>query len=151
MLEILYCLICAPLIGLLLAILAIARRSLTVLAMLVVFGMVSYLSLRHFDDLRTKGRWMLLSRTYESQLLNQPSPANGDLRHMEWDGWGFVGAGETTVYLVYDPSDSLQAMTGIRRTQKPRGVPCAVYSISRLEQHWYSVQFFADTGWDSCN
>jgi hypothetical protein len=36
------------------------------------------------------------------KVLAQPASANGEFRHVEWDGWGWAGQ-DTTVYLVFDP------------------------------------------------
>ena len=35
--------------------------------------------------------------------MTQPDPTNGDLKHMEWDAWGFVPSGFTVTYLVFRP------------------------------------------------
>jgi hypothetical protein len=49
------------------------------------------------------------SQSYKREVLAQSGGTAGELKHVEWDGWGFSGAGDTTVYLVYDPTDSLSA------------------------------------------
>ena len=69
---------------------------------------------------------------------------------MEWDGWGFPGAGDTNVYLVFDPSDSLISASKSRSPGKYKGMPCEIYRVRRLESQWYSVVFYTDTDWDHC-
>lgn len=51
-------------------------------------------------------RWMFWSGSYKAQVLAQPDSTNNELKHIEWDGWGGAGM-DTTVYLVFDPTDSL--------------------------------------------
>ena len=66
---------------------------------------------------------------------------------MEWDGWGFAGAGDTTVYLVFDPSDLLLTEAGDHSSGKFAGIPCEVPLVHRLEDHWYTVLFHTDSDW----
>jgi hypothetical protein len=75
--------------------------------MVVIFGSLSWLIFRVSDDVRTTGRWLIRSDKYKAEILAQPNPANGELKHAEWDGWGFAGSGDTVVYLVFDPDESL--------------------------------------------
>jgi hypothetical protein len=75
---------------------------------------------------------------------------NGDLKHIEWDGWGFAGE-ESVVYLVFDPSDALSAVAPGKSPGKLAGIPCSVYRVRRFESHWYSVLFYTDTDWDHCS
>jgi hypothetical protein len=72
------------------------------------------------------------------------------LRHIEWDGWGGLGGGDTTVYLVYDPANSLAQASSSRGKGKVRGIPCGVASIHRFADRWYEATFYADTDWDHC-
>ena len=65
-------------------------------------------------------------------------------------GWGFPGAGDTTVYLVFDPNNSLAAAAHSHAPGKYNGLPCEVFKVRRLEIHWYTVQFYTDTAWDDC-
>ncbi|MGB7556577.1 MAG: hypothetical protein WBM04_19585 [Candidatus Korobacteraceae bacterium] len=95
-------------------------------------------------------RWFATARQYKPVLLSQPSPKNGFFRHAEWDGWGFPGAGDTTVYVVYDPSDSL---LGVRRSDtnvSVAGLPCQVSRVKRLQESWYAVVFYTDSDWEHC-
>ena len=37
---------------------------------------------------KTEARWLLSSRRYKSDVLSQPTSPIGELKHIEWDGWG---------------------------------------------------------------
>ena len=100
--------------------------------------------------IRTTVRWLVGSHDYEAKVLAQPASPSGELKHIEWDGWGFPGAGDTTVYLVFDPTDSL---SGAARSNLPGrfdGIPCEVPHVSRLDSHWYTVEFYTDERWGNC-
>src|SRR5258708_37031320 len=86
--EIIYIFLVTPIVSLILLVIAVSKKSLSVLAMLVVYCEVSWALVNQSDSLRTTGRWLLWSKGYETQILGQPYPANGELRHIEWDGWG---------------------------------------------------------------
>jgi hypothetical protein len=36
-------------------------------------------------------RWMLWSRAYKAKVAAQPDSLKGELKHIEWDGWGWAG------------------------------------------------------------
>jgi hypothetical protein len=94
-------------------------------------------------------RWLAKSQKYKSEVMAQPMAA-GELKHIEWDGWGWAGQ-DTTVYLVYDPTDSL---AGAAKGQKPgkfNGIPCEVFRIRRLDSYWYTVQFYTNEFWGRRN
>jgi hypothetical protein len=99
------------------------------------------------EQARTTIRWVLWSGDYKTQMAKEP-PAGTYLRHFEWDGWGFAGAGDTTMYLVFDPQDTLS--TRALGPASLSGLPCKVYRVRRLETGWYTVLFYTDTDWDSC-
>jgi hypothetical protein len=87
---------------------------------------------------------------YKEKVFAEPISAKGDLKHIEWDGWGMFGQ-DTSVFLVFDPTDSL-AMAAISRLPgKFNGIPCEVFLVRRLESHWYTVQNYTDQGWGDCN
>jgi 4a-hydroxytetrahydrobiopterin dehydratase len=96
---------------------------------------------RHFSEVRDASRWLFQAKTYKAGVLAIPPPPNGEFRHVEWEGWGFAGAGDTTVYLVADPSDSLSVPAKDHLSGKFKGISCAVYRVHRLEKHWYTVAF----------
>lgn len=118
--------------------------------MLVAYGGVSFVCLMHRKTIRDSGRWLLWSRSYKAELMRQQKPSNGGFRHMEWDGWGWAGAGDTVEYLVFDPKDSLSAAAS-RTKGKLNGLPCEVPTVHRLESQWYAVVFYTDYDWDHCS
>jgi hypothetical protein len=83
-------------------------------------------------------------------LITQSNPVSGEFKHIEWDVSGFAGL-ETVVYLVFDPTDSLAAAAKSHLSGKFSGIPCEVYRVRRMESHYYTVVFYTNTGWDSCD
>jgi len=151
--SLLYILLIAPIFCLvwlvLLVIAAIRKRRrqcLSLLLALVAFLVVSWALLRNQDVLRASLRWMLWSRRFKAEVLAQPAPASGELKHMEWEASGFAGA-DNTVYLVFDPTDSLAAAARGHSAGKFSGIPCKVPLVRRLESHWYSVWFYTNEVW----
>ena len=126
------------------------RQSLAVAAMICIFLVLALSLFRSSDYLRTTTRWLIHSRSYKAQVLNQPNPSDGSLKHIEWDGCGFAGAGDTTVYLVNDPNDRLEEATEKHSPGKFIGLPCEAVRVRRLENHWYTVLFYTDTDWNHC-
>lgn len=146
---ILYLLV-VPIISLFLLIYAkLKKRSqrLSILSMLVVYWAVSAALVPNYSAIRETSRWLFWSHDYKADVLAQPASSNGDLKHIDWDGWGFPGAGDTTVYLVFDPSDSLAAAAKSHQPGKFNGLPCKVFLVSRLESRWYAVLFYTDERW----
>ncbi len=121
------------------------RRRVT-LSVLVVYALVPAFLLMHFWVFRDHARWFLLSSAYEAKVLAQPAAANGELKHVVWDGAGFAGQ-DTDIYLVFDPTNSLAARVGGRPPVRAVGLPCVVDRITRLESHWYAVMFYTDIFW----
>ena len=117
------------------------------LAMLIICGLISFAFLKHQFVIRSAERWLLFSRYYKEDVLKQPVPQDGEFKHMEWDGWGFAGIGDTTVYLVFDPADSLAPAAKGHSAGKYQGLPCAVPEVDRLEKNWYAVVFYTDEEW----
>jgi hypothetical protein len=144
-----YCVV-APILALLLLVFVLFRRSLPLLSILAVYCVATMALYAISYDLRTASRWFLWSRSFKAAVLAQPQPAGGELRHIDWDGWGFAGA-ETEVYLVYDPSDSLTPAAKKQLPGKFSGIPCEVSRVRRLENHWYSAIFYTGTSWEACN
>jgi hypothetical protein len=95
------------------------------------------------------GKWWTGAGRYKSEVLAQPAANSGELKHIEWD-YSDELFGFTSVYLIFDPSDALSAATAHVRPGKVRGLPCEVYSVQRLESHWYSAVFFIDDDWYHC-
>jgi hypothetical protein len=153
----LYLLGVIPIVSFVLLVIAIAfairrkpRRALAIIPALFVFWVVSWVLLRNDLPMRSEVRWLWNSKAYKAQVLAQPAPVNGELRHIEWDGWGFPGAGDTVVYLVFDPNDSLAATVSSRVSGKFNGIPCEVPQVRRLESNWYTLLFYTDTTWGHC-
>jgi hypothetical protein len=124
----------------------IRTQALATLGMIAAFFTVSWL-LFHISD---NVRWLVSSKKYKAEVLAQPKPAINELQHVEWDGWGFAGSGDTVVYLVFDPNDSLSVAAKSRSPGKFSGIPCKVPDVRRLEDHWYTVLFYTDTDWNNC-
>jgi len=85
---------------------------------------------------------LVWSHWYKAEVLAQRDSATGELKHIEWDGWGFAGAGDTTVYLVFDPTDALSAAAQSHQPGKFGGLPCEVPFVRRLQSRWYAVRFY---------
>jgi hypothetical protein len=151
--EIFYVFVAAPVVSLVLIVFAVlrkGRRRQVTLSMLVVYWIVSATLVANYSAIRDTARWFLWANGYKAAVLRQPASENGEFKHTEWDGWGFVGA-DTVVYLVFDPNDSLRALTTHRPGGKSNGLSCDVSQIRRLESHWYAVTFFTDTSWGRCS
>jgi lysylphosphatidylglycerol synthetase-like protein (DUF2156 family) len=99
------------------------------------------------DSLRSYLRWLLWSRRFKAEVLAQPAPSNGELRHMVWEETGFAGVANVTSYIAFDPSD---ALSNAHLPGKVAGIPCTVLRAFRLERHWYSVWFYTDETWSEC-
>ena len=98
--------------------------------------------------MRAPVRWALFRVEYKAQVQSLPEEPSGELKHIDWDGWGFAGS-ETEVYLVFDPTDSLARVATIGRPGRVAGVPCE-FSEARLERNWYEVVFYTDQAWGDC-
>jgi hypothetical protein len=120
------------------------------LSMLVVYLAVSWLLFINSYELRATTRWFLWSKNYKANVLAQPDSTNGTLKHIEWDGWGFPGAGDTVVYLVFDPNELLSKSASTHSPGKLSGIPREVATVNRMESHYYTVIFYTDTDWSHC-
>jgi hypothetical protein len=136
---------------LIVAILKIRRQTISSVLMVVVFCAVCWALFRVSDNVRAVCRWALHKNAYKAEVLAQPSSRDARLKHVEWDGWGFAGAGDTVVYLVFDPNDSLASAAKIGSPGKFSGIPCEVLRVRRLENQWYTVLFYTDEDWEHCN
>lgn len=106
--------------------------------------------IKHPMAIRSVARWLVSASDYKEKVLAQPADPNGDLKHIEWDGWGMFGM-DTTAFLVFDPSDALSAAAKSHQSGKFNGIPCEVYQVRRLESHWYTVVLFTGEDWGNCN
>jgi hypothetical protein len=151
--AILYVFVTIPLVSLVLLVIAYRRRerqrlnALTAFALFLVFTAALF---ARFAEMRDAARWFVYGRAFKADLLTQADTAGGQLKHIEWEGWGFPGAGDTAVYVVFDPTDSLASASKTRKSGKFNGLPCDVYRVRRLENKWYAVQFYTDTDWKHC-
>jgi hypothetical protein len=102
-----------------------------------------------YFGLHSKTRWLLHANEYKARVSSEPTPQSGLLKHVEWDGWGLAG-NDTTVYLVFDPSDVLATPSRTAAPGKYAGLPCEVARVKRLEQNWYTVMFYTQTDWNFC-
>lgn len=123
------------------------RKRFSSLVMLFIYVSASILLLTHYSLIRDRVRWLIFSHHYKASVLALPSPEKSGLKHVEWDGWGFIGM-DTTVFLAFDPTDSLAKALVMQPPLKAPGIPCPVVRIRRLESHWYAVLFYTDTYWD---
>jgi hypothetical protein len=109
-----------------------------------------WLGIGHNSVISNTARWAVWSRQYKAQVLARPPSTAGPLKHIEWDGWGWAGQ-DTTVYLVFDPTDALYPAASGHHPGKYKGLPCEVFLVRRLESHWYTVQFYTDEWWGRHN
>jgi hypothetical protein len=120
------------------------RQRLAALLVVMTYVFAGILLKSNYSLVRDHVRWLLLSGGYKAQVLAQPP--SEELKHAEWDGWGFAGA-DTTVFLVFDPMDLLAGAAEASPPVKSRALPCEVVRIRRLARQWYAVLFYTDTYW----
>jgi len=126
------------------------RRCLAILSMLAIFWLLSVPLFKNYLAVRSSARWLIWSNDFKAKVAAQPTSASGDLKHLDWDGWGWGGE-NTEVYLVFDPSDSLSVAAKSHQPGKFNGLPCKVPRVLRLERNWYAAQFYTANDWDHCN
>jgi hypothetical protein len=155
--SLVYLFLVVPIISVVLIVLAVYSaiakkkgRCVPILSMLAIFWVLSVPLFKNYLAIRSAGRWLIWSNDYKAQVTAQPNPSNGNLKHLNWDGWGWGGE-NTEVYLVFDPSDSLSAAAKSHQPGKFDGLPCKVDRVFRLERNWYAIQFYTGTDWDHCN
>lgn len=124
------------------------RHALSILVAALVFCGVTWLLFQNADAVKNTARWHLYAQSYQRRVLSEPQEA-GQLKHVVWDGWGLANS-ETTVYLVYDPSNSLAEAARSHMAGRFAGIPCSVPSVRRLANQWYAVEFYTDQSWNSC-
>jgi len=153
--EFLYIVLAVPIVSFLVVIAAIPTRGLwrrlAVLAMLPVYWAVSLGLFVSSRELPTITRWLICSKDYKAQVLSQPDPGIGIMKHIEWDAWGFPGTGYTTVYLVFDPNDFFMGRQKPFRRNIYRNTLRSLYRVRSLESHYYAVLFHTNTDWSDCN
>ena len=127
----------------------LVTAGLALFALLVLVGSVVLRPMFGYPRPINYVRWMVWSRSYKAEVLAEPKPATEGLKHIEWDRWGWGGE-DTTVYLVFDPSDSLSTASQ-GRPGKFNGIPCEVPAVKRMERNWYVVEFYTDESWGRSN
>ncbi|MGD0404037.1 MAG: hypothetical protein ABSB66_12670 [Candidatus Acidiferrales bacterium] len=155
--SLVYLFVVVPIISLLLIVFAVLsliarknRRCLAILLMLAIFWLLSVPLFQNYLAIRSAARWMIWSNDFKAMVAAQPAPANGNVKHLDWDGWGWGGE-NTAVYLVFDPTDSLSPAASSHQPGKFTGLPCKVVRVLRLEPNWYAAQFYTATDWNHCN
>jgi len=133
----------------------VSRTSKITLVLLVLLGASVLaaawsLGFGHNSIISNTARWILRSRQYKAEVLAQPNPTGEQLKHIEWDAWGWGGQ-DTQVYLVFDPTDSLSEAAKSRHPGRYKGLPCEVFRVRQLESQWYTVQFYTDDWWGRHN
>jgi hypothetical protein len=126
------------------------RTVISVFALLLIDWGISWCLLKIINELHEHTQWLLDSNELRSQLMRQPNSVNGEFKHIDWYGWGFLGM-DTEVYIVFDPKDSLAVAAKSHSSGKFNGIPCGINRVRRLENHYYTVSFYIDTNWDHCN
>ena len=100
-------------------------------------------------SIRSSVRWLAWAHRYKAEVLSRPD-IQGELRHVEWDGWGGVPVGDWNAYVVFDPTDSLSVPASRHSSGKFAGIPCEVDEVRRLESQWYSVTLAMNQWWEQC-
>src|SRR6266404_3277596 len=141
--------ICPADVALLLYIFIVAILLLSSIVLVVAVGVFIFGRMYPFA-IRSEARWLAGPQHYKALVLAQPSPPNNELKHIEWDGSGFAGVANNTVYLAFDPADTLSTAAKSHRAGIFNGIPCEVLTVRRLESHWYAVLFYTDQTWGQC-
>src|SRR5262249_32266649 len=68
----------------------VRHRRASILSALLLYWMISAMFLTHYNGVRGRTRWLLLSYHYKREGWGQSSTP-GELKHTEWDGWGWAG------------------------------------------------------------
>ena len=153
--DVLYLFLVVPgllVLGICTLIYAAVRKTPPIAVMVVTFWAVSALLFLYDIQIRSFTRWLLWSGQYKSAVLAEPASMNGDLKHIEWDRWGWAGQ-DFSVFLVFDPTDALSGPAKNGQWGKLNGIPCEVSHVRRMDSHWYIVFFdgYVDqASWGSC-
>ena len=126
------------------------QQRLTSVAAFGVFLFVTVGVLISQRQIRPHLLWLVWSNRYKSEVLANSAAANGEFKHVEWDGdgWGSGATGDWMGYVVFNPSDSLSAATMTNVPTQYEGIPCKVILVRRLETQWYSVVLDMNQFWD---
>jgi hypothetical protein len=127
------------------------RQRVSILLLFSIYLIISWGLSKNPIHIRSDLRWLLQAEAYKSEVLKRPNASSGEFKHTEWEGWGFPGSGDTVMYLVFDPEDSLQTASKSKASGTFHGIPCPVVGVERLASHWYTVLFYTDTEWGRCS
>jgi hypothetical protein len=116
---------------------------------LLIFFALSWVVIKHGYDMHSETRWLAGSEKFKAELFAEPPASPGQLRHVDWGGWGMAGQ-DTESYLIFDPQDSLALAARHKESGKVPGIPCGVSYVRRLEDHWYYAVFYTNTLWEYC-
>jgi hypothetical protein len=121
-------------------------------AIATFLGLTAALGYQRTDPqcIRSTLRWAFNSHDYKGRVMSQPQPPVGELKHVIWDAWGFVPAGNTLMYIVNDPEDSLRVAGTNAQSGRVPGIPCPVDRVHRLEPQRYTILLFTDSNWNDC-
>lgn len=122
----------------------------SILSAVVAYWAVSILLHHWCFTLRPHLRWLLFSNEFKAQVLAQGRNSSGQLRHIEWDGWGGFGA-DTNVYLVYDEQNTIAQVLRTRNSGRFPGIPCEAARVIQVSPKWYSVVLYTDYTWNECS
>lgn len=126
------------------------KHALSTLVAAVVFSAVTLVLFKNTALVQNMVRWPLYGKAYQRRVLAEPQPA-GQMKHVVWNAWGFPGAGNTTVYLVYDPGNTLAEAARTHASGRFAGIPCRVPLVRRLASQWYAVEYYTDETWNRCD
>ena len=118
----------------------VRRRTGAVFLMVGTFIVFGWALQKSAYSVHTWGQWIFEARKYKASVLAQPATNAGEFRHVEWDGWSGLGAGDTTVYLVFDPGDALStaARTGVQASMAACPATFTVCGGSKISGTPYS-------------
>jgi hypothetical protein len=152
--DVLYLFLIAPIlfiVGVCTFIYAAIRKKLQVALVATTFWAAFAFLFIYSVPLHILAKWLLGSREYKNAVLAQPASNNGDLKHREWDRWGWGGQ-DTSVFLVFDPMDSLCEAAKSHCGGQLNAIPW-VSLVRRMEAHWYIVFFDGyvdESSWQRC-
>lgn len=122
------------------------------IALLIIVASAGiWLVATNFHETRRIVRWAIYASAYKERAITAPNVSGDYLKHTEWDGWGFPGAGNTVEYLVFDPGNSLAASANMTHVGKVDGIPCPIAQTTFVENQWYVVLFYTGTDWGYCS
>jgi hypothetical protein len=118
----------------------------------VLFSIFEVTTAWEFDYFgwHSRARWFVDANEYKSKVMREPLAQDGSLRHVEWEGWGWAGVGDTVTYLVFDPSDRLKDASTTGLSGQYQGIHCSVLRVRQLEKNWYTVRFYTQQDWSHC-